>query len=136
MAALAERRIKAAPERTPHYHEHPQPTEERERKERERFASMSVAALVGTSRAMRLRPDLSARVREVQVPVLIHMGEWDDFLPCAERDHRLFEGSRYVLARRSGHNTAEWRPDAFVPTVTEFIADVEAGREVAGEFVL
>ena len=60
----------------------------------------------------------------------------DGFLPCAERDHRLFEGSRYVLARRSGHNTAEWRPDAFVPTVTEFIADVEAGREVAGEFVL
>ncbi len=136
MAALAERRIQAEPERNPHYNEHPIPAEERQRKERERFASMSVAALVGTSRAMRLRPDLSARVREVQVPVLIHMGEWDDFLPCAERDHRLFEGSRYVLARRSGHNTAEWRPDAFVPAVTEFIADVEAGREVAGELVL
>ncbi len=136
MAALAERSIQAAPERNPHYYEHPIPAEERERKQREKHAHMSIAALVGTSRAMRLRPDLGARVRDLQAPALVLMGEWDNFLPCAERDHRLFEGSRYVLVRRSHHNTSEWRPDAFVRAVTEFIADVEAGREVAGEFEL
>ena len=136
LAELAARRIQGNRERNPHYNEHPLPTDERERRERERHMRMSLPALLGTSRAMRLRPDLSGRIRDLRAPALVLVGEWDDFVPCAERDHRLIEGSRYVLVRRSAHGAYDWRPDAFVRAVTEFIADVEAGREVAGEFEL
>ena len=134
LAELAELRIQANREHDPHYYEYPEPLEVRERRDRECVTRMSLAAFIGTNRAMRLRPDLTARLPELQMPALVLVGEWDDFRPCAERDHRLIEGSRYVLARNSGHGTPSWRPDVFVRAVTEFIADVEAGRDVAGEF--
>ncbi len=67
------------------------------------------------------------------MPALVMVGEWDGFLPCAERDHQLIEGSRFVLVRRSGHSIDRWRPDVWAPTIAQFIADVEAGRDVAGE---
>lgn len=133
LAELAERRIRLNQELDPHYYDHPVPPEERDRKDRMRHARMSLAAFLGTARAIRLRPDLGGRLRDVRAPALVLAGEWDGFLPCAERDHRLIEGSRYVLVRRCAHASPDWRPDAFIPAVTEFIADVEAGREVAGE---
>lgn len=136
LAELAERRIKGSRNRDPHYDDHPMPAEERERNERDRHARMSLAAFQNTSRALRLRPDLSARIGDVRVPALILAGEWDDFRPCAERDHRLIEGSRFVLVRRCGHASPDWRTDAFVRAVTEFIADVEGGRDIAGELEL
>ena len=70
------------------------------------------------------------------MPALVIAGEWDGFFPCAERDHQLLEGSRFVRVHRCGHASPDWRPDAFLPAVTEFIADVEAGRDVAGEIEL
>jgi pimeloyl-ACP methyl ester carboxylesterase len=136
LAELAERRIQGSRNRDPHYNEHPMPAEERERTERDRLTRMSLSAFRNTSRALRLRPDLTERIRGVRVPALVLAGEWDDFLPCGERDHRLIDGSRYVLVKRCGHASPEWRTDAFVRAVTEFIADVEAGREVAGELEL
>ena len=136
LEALAERRIEASRSRDPHYADHPVPAEERERMERERHAGMSPACFQNTSRALRTRPDLATRIETVQAPTLVVAGEWDDFLPCAERDHRRIVGSRYVLVRRCGHASPDWRPDAFIRAVTEFIADVEAGRETAGEYEL
>ena len=134
LSELAELRIQASRERDPHYFDYPEPTEERERLDRERHTRIPLPVFIGTNRAIRSRPDLTARIRELHLPALVLVGEWDDFRPCAERDHRLIEGSRFVLARGSGHSTPSWRPDAFVRAVTEFIADVEAGRDVAGEF--
>jgi len=136
LAELAERIIEANRERDPHYFDYPEPVEQREQKDRDRHTSMSLAAFIGTNRAMRFRPDLTARIRELQAPALVLVGEWDDFLLCARRDHRLIQGSRFVLMRGSGHGTPGWRPDAFVRAVSEFVADVEAGRDVAGEFEL
>jgi 2-succinyl-6-hydroxy-2,4-cyclohexadiene-1-carboxylate synthase len=133
---LAELRIEADRKRDPHYFDYPEPIQERERKDRERHTRIPLPVFIGTNRAIRNRPDLTARTRELRLPALVLVGEWDDFRPCAERDHALIEGSRFVLVRRSGHGTPSWRPDAFVRAVTEFIADVEAGREVAGELEL
>ncbi|MEX1255343.1 MAG: alpha/beta hydrolase [Dehalococcoidia bacterium] len=136
LADLCERRIAYDAANDPHLHDHPDPLEERQAQERRRYARLSLHAFVGTVRAIHNRPDLTARIRELRMPALVIVGEWDGFRPCAERDHKLIEGSRFVLMRRAGHATDRWRQDAFVPTIARFVADVEAGRDVAGEFEL
>lgn len=136
LPALCERRIAYDMENDPHYYDHPEPAEERQARDRQRYAELSLHAFIGTNRAVRNRPDLTARVRELRMPTLVMVGEWDPFLPCAERDHQLIEGSRFVLVRRSGHGIDRWRPEVWAPTIAGFIADVEAGREVAGEYEL
>jgi 3-oxoadipate enol-lactonase len=134
LAELIERRMAYDRENDPHYFEFPEPLDVREGRDRTNYTNMTVPGYVASARAIRTRPDLGARIRELHMPVLVMAGEWDDFFPCAERDHRLIEGSRFVRVLRSGHSTDRWRPDVWAPTVAQFIADVEAGREVAGEF--
>lgn len=133
---LAEYRIEFNRERDPHFYDHPLPPEERDAKSRRQHARMSVGSFVGTARAIRFRPDLGARLRTLQLPALVLAGEWDEFFPGAERDHALLDGSRFVRVKRCAHASPDWRPDAFVRAVTEFVADVEAGRDVAGEIEL
>jgi len=136
LAELTEWRIAMSRELDEHYLDHPIPPEEREEKDRRRNARMSKAAFLGTTHAIRLRPDLTDRLQEVLVPALVLAGEWDRFLPCAERDHHLIDGSRFVLVHRCGHASPDWRPDAFIKAVTDFIADVERGCHVAEEIEL
>jgi len=135
LASIAERVIAHSRENDAHYFEFPEPVDPREARDRASYINMSMAAFTGTARAIRNRPDLTARVRGLQMPVLIMAGERDDFLPCAQRDHQLIERSRFVLVRRSGHSIDRWRPDVWAPTIAQFVADVEAGRDVAGELV-
>ncbi len=136
LAAFCERKIAFDANNDAHYLDHPQPPEEREARERERYAKLTIDAYIGTNRAIRNRPDLTARVRDLPMPALLMVGEWDGFRPCAERDHQLIEGSRFVLAERSGHSIDSWRPDVFAPEILRFLDDVGAGRPVAGEYVL
>lgn len=135
MATLAERRIEFALD-DEHYDEHPWAPDVRDAKERLNHERMSLHAFLGTSRAIRTRPDLTSRIAQLRVPALVVGGEWDDFFPCTERDHKLIEGSRFVRVRNCAHSSETWRPDAFIAAVTGFIEDVEAGRDVAGEVEL
>jgi pimeloyl-ACP methyl ester carboxylesterase len=136
LSDLCERRLVFDEANDPHYLDDPDPVEERKAKERRRYATISLPAFIGSVRAIRNRPDLTARLRELRMPALVIAGEWDGFLPCAERDHRLIEGSRFVMMRHSGHSTDRWRQDAWTPAVSRFLEDVEAGRDVAGELEL
>jgi len=131
---LIERRIEYDRENDPHYFEFPEPLDLREGRDRANHTNTTVPAYVASARAIRNRPDLGAVIRALQMPVLIMAGEWDDFYPCGERDHQLIEGSRFVRVLRSGHSTDRWRPDVWAPTIAQFIADVEAERDVAGAF--
>jgi 3-oxoadipate enol-lactonase len=133
LPALCERRLAYDVANDPHYYEHPESAEERQARDRAIYATLNLDTYIGTNRAIRNRPDLAVRIRGLHMPALVMVGEWDSFLPCAERDHRLIEGSRFVLVRRSGHSIDRWRPDVWAPTIAQFIADVEAGRDVAGE---
>lgn len=97
----------------------------------ERIKLMTVDGYLGAAHAIVHRPDLTQRIRSIQAPTLVMIGEWDDFLPCALRDHQLIPGSRLVLRRRCGHGSL-WRAETFVAEVLSFLEDVEAGRDVAG----
>jgi pimeloyl-ACP methyl ester carboxylesterase len=112
----------------PHYDVSPYSLED----DLERIKLMTVEGYVGAAHAILTRPDLSGRISEVPAPTLVMIGEWDDFLPCALRDHELIAGSRLVVRERCGHGS-RWRAETFVSEIREFLADVDAGRPVAGE---
>lgn len=98
----------------------------------DRIKLMTVEGYAGAAHAIVTRPDLSTRMSSVTAPTLVMIGEWDDFLPCALRDHETITGSRLVVRERCGHGS-RWRAETFVDEIRAFLADVDAGRAVAGE---
>jgi pimeloyl-ACP methyl ester carboxylesterase len=131
LATFIDRKIAYDRKNDAHYFEFPEPVDVREARERNLYSRLSIDAYAGTNRAIRKRPDLTAQVRELTMPTLVMTGEWDGFRPCAERDHMLIDGSRFVLARGSGHSIDRWRPDIWTPEILAFLNDVEAGKPVA-----
>jgi pimeloyl-ACP methyl ester carboxylesterase len=115
-------------ENDPHLDESPYSYED----DCERIKLMTPEGYIGAANAMATRPDLTDRVRAITAPTLIMAGEWDDFLPCALRDHRLIPGSRLVVRQRCAHGS-RWRLGTFIAEIEAFLDDVEAGRPVAGE---
>jgi pimeloyl-ACP methyl ester carboxylesterase len=112
----------------PHLDESPYPFEG----DFERIKLMTVPGYLGAAHAIATRPDLTARIPAITAPTLVMAGEWDDFLPCALRDHGLIPDSRLVVRKRCGHGSG-WRPETFVSEVVAFLDDVEAGRPLAGK---
>ena len=102
----------------------------------QKVEQMTVAGYVAAARAVRERPDLTARTPKITAPTLVSCGEWDLFYPCALRDHALIPSSRLVTIRGAAHSTPDYQPQLWKRAVFDFIADVEAGRDVAGEFEL
>jgi len=100
---------------------------------RQKLGMMTEAGYLAANRALRERPDLTSRTPAITAPTLVSCGEWDDFYPCAERDHALIPNSRLVTVRRAAHSTPDFRPKLWQRAVFEFIDDVEAGRDVRGE---
>jgi 3-oxoadipate enol-lactonase len=97
-----------------------------------RIAMMTVDGYVGAAKAILERSDLTGRISSIEAPTLFMIGEWDDFYPCAVRDHSLIPGSRLVVRGECTHGT-RWRLETFRSELESFLADVEAGRDVAGE---
>jgi pimeloyl-ACP methyl ester carboxylesterase len=101
----------------------------------ERLKLMAPEGYIGAARAIAERPDLTHRVSKISAPALVMIGEWDDFLPCATRDHELIPGSRLIIRKHCGHGS-RWRLETFVSEIEAFLDDVESGRPVAGERVV
>ena len=95
-----------------------------------RLKLMTPEGHIGAGRAIIERPDLRERVRAIVAPALVMIGAWDDFLPCAQRDHELIARSRLVVRERCAHGS-RWRGETFIAEIEDFLADVEAGRPVA-----
>ena len=90
---------------------------------------------IGAAHAIASRPNLTDRIPKITAPTLVMIGEWDDFLPCALRDHELIPGSRLVVRKECGHGS-RWRLKTFLSEIEAFLDDVEASRPVAGERVV
>jgi pimeloyl-ACP methyl ester carboxylesterase len=98
----------------------------------DRIQLMTPEGYIGAAQAIIDRPDLIGRLTSIRASVLVMVGEWDDFLPCALRDHELIPGSRLVIRKRCAHGS-RWRLDTFLQEVESFLDDVEAARPVAGQ---
>jgi pimeloyl-ACP methyl ester carboxylesterase len=102
-------------------------------KNRRKLEVMTDEGYIAAAIALRDRPDLTSRTPLITAPTLVSCGEWDDFYPCAERDHRLIRNSRLATIRGAAHSTPDYRPRLWKQAVFEFLGDVEAGRDVRGE---
>jgi pimeloyl-ACP methyl ester carboxylesterase len=97
---------------------------------------MSVDGYLGGSKAMQDWPGTLDRLHEISVPTLVLVGEQDNLLTASRAIHNTIAGSRFVLLRNCGHGSNIWRPDAFTAEVLDFLAAVDAGEPVEGEFVV
>ncbi|MEX2246354.1 MAG: alpha/beta fold hydrolase [Dehalococcoidia bacterium] len=97
---------------------------------------MSVDGLLGAGAALQQWSGSLDRLHEIRVPALVLVGDQDNLLEPSRIMHGKIAGSRFVLIRDSGHGTSVWRPEACAKGVVDFLADVDAGKPVAGEFVL
>jgi pimeloyl-ACP methyl ester carboxylesterase len=107
--------------------------EAQDAKNRQKLEVMTDEGYVAAAIALRDRPDLTTRTPLITSPTLVSCGEWDDFYPCAVRDHRLIRNSRLATIRGAAHSTPDYRPQLWKQAVFDFIDDVEAGRDVRGE---
>jgi len=103
---------------------------------RQKVECMTEEGFLAAARAMRERPDLTSRTPAITAPTLVSCGEWDLFYPGAVRDHRLIPNSRFVTIRGAAHSTPDYTPELWLRACAEFIADVEAGIDIRGEFIL
>jgi 3-oxoadipate enol-lactonase len=117
-----------AEQNDPHFADSPYTLEDNLR----RIKLMTPEGYLGAAQAIIDRPDLTGHVSSITAPTLVMIGAWDDFLPCARRDHGLIPGSRLVIRERCGHGS-RWRLDTFLAEVEHFLDDVEAARPIAGE---
>jgi pimeloyl-ACP methyl ester carboxylesterase len=102
----------------------------------ENMKKMSVDGYLGGSKAMQDWPGSLDRLHTIAVPTLVLAGEQDNLLAASQAIHGKIAGSRFVLLRNSGHGTNMWRPDAFIAEALDFLAAVDAGEPVDGEFVV
>ena len=94
--------------------------------------TLSPDGFLGAGRALWEQDDVLDRLPEIAAPALVLVGELDFLLDASKRMHEKLPGSRFSLIRGSGHGTAMWQPAKFTSAVLDFLADVEAGRAVAG----
>jgi len=97
---------------------------------------MSADGFLGAGRAIREQESVLERLGEVTAPTLILVGDQDPLLAPSRAMRERLPGSRFVLIKGSTHGTCVWGPDAFEKGVLDFLAAVDDGRPVAGEFEL
>jgi pimeloyl-ACP methyl ester carboxylesterase len=100
------------------------------------MAEMSVDGYLGGAKALQGWRGSLDRLSSITAPTLVLVGENDSLLAPSRAIHAKIAGSRFVLVRNAGHGTNMWRPHAFERATLDFLADVDAGRPVAGEYVV
>ena len=102
----------------------------------ENMKRMSVDGYLGGSKSIRDWGGSLERLHQITAPTLVLVGEQDHLLAASRAIHSKITGSRFVLLRNSGHGTNIWRSSAFIEETLEFLAAVDAGQPVDGEFVV
>ena len=98
----------------------------------QRLATMSADGFLGVARAAGEQESVLDRLGEIEAPTLILTGETDFFRGASERMKERMPAARFVLIQGSMHGTCLWQPEKFTGAVLDFLADVDAGRPVAG----
>jgi pimeloyl-ACP methyl ester carboxylesterase len=83
----------------------------------------SVQGIVGASQGMKVRPDSTPLLPEIQCPVLIIHGADDQLIPISEAQkmNQLIPNSRLVIIPDAGHLLNMEQPEKYNKAVREFI---------------
>lgn len=130
---LVERENRYRHDEDPHAGDSSQSLEEQDERNARKIKTMTAEGFIAANIALRTRPDLTARTPKIAAPTLVSCGEWDMFYPLAVRDHALIKSSRLATIRGAAHDSLNYRPQLWLRAASEFLADVEAGRDVRGE---
>ena len=98
----------------------------------QRVERLSPDGFLGVARAAGEAASVLDRLGEIAAPTLILTGDGDFFRGASEEMAERMPGARFVLINGSYHGTCLWQPEKFTSAVLDFLADVEAGRPVAG----
>ncbi|OGO49818.1 MAG: hypothetical protein A2148_07530 [Chloroflexi bacterium RBG_16_68_14] len=98
----------------------------------QRLQRMSVEGFIGGGRALADQQSVLERLSEIEAPTLILVGDQDLLLDPSKQMKERMPGARFVLIRGSSHGTCMWQPEKFTGAVLDFLAEVDAGRPVAG----
>jgi 3-oxoadipate enol-lactonase len=102
----------------------------------EGMRSMSVDGYLGGAHAMQTWRGTLDRLHTITAPTLVLVGEDDNLLGPSREIHRQIAGSRLVVLKHCTHGSNMWRPQPFIDATLAFLADVEAGKPVAGEITV
>ena len=87
------------------------------------IASTPVAGYVGCGRAI-VGMNLTARLKEINAPVLAIAGESDVALPGTRLIHEKIPGSKLVVLREAAHISNLEQPEAFNRALAEFLSSL------------
>jgi 3-oxoadipate enol-lactonase len=87
------------------------------------IASTAVAGYVGCCHAIP-KINLSARLKEIKIPILVLCGDLDPGTPpaMAEEIHRSAPGSKLVMIKQAAHLANVEQPEQFTRALQEFLA--------------
>jgi pimeloyl-ACP methyl ester carboxylesterase len=98
----------------------------------ERQNRMAPDGFLGVARAAGDASSVLERLGEITAPTLVLTGDSDFFRGASEEMSQRMPSCRFVTISNSWHGTCLWQPETFTSAVLDFLADVEAGRPVAG----
>lgn len=98
----------------------------------EGLGHMQLAGFLGAGRALSGQESVDGRLSEITAPTLILTGERDFMRGPSEEMKQRLPHARFVMIRDAYHGTCLWQPERFTAAVLDFLASVEAGRDVAG----
>ena len=99
---------------------------------RNRYAKLNLEGFLGAAHTRRSRPDLTERLGEIAVPVMLCDGDEDPGFCALEVMAHELPGARVVTFPGAGHGLPAQRPSEFNDVLQRFLADVEDGNAVAG----
>lgn len=101
-----------------------------------RFERLSTEGLLGAAYARRTRPDLSGRLPELSMPVMLVMG-MDDPVYCALAVMvQQLPAARQVIFRETGHGVPTLHPHDFSDALHQFFRDIQEGRPIVGQITV
>jgi 2-succinyl-6-hydroxy-2,4-cyclohexadiene-1-carboxylate synthase len=103
---------------------------------RQRYARMNTDGFLGAAFARRTRPDLSVRLGEIPVPVMLVAG-MDDPVYCALAVMvEALPRARQVIFRDTGHGVPSIHPSDFADALAQFFIDIQEGQQIARQITV
>lgn len=98
---------------------------------RNRYAAMDTEGYLGAAHARRTRPDLSTRLAELPIPVMLVAGMDDPVYSALPVMTEALPRARQVIFKDTGHGVPAIHPHDFSDALVRFFEDLQEGNPVA-----
>lgn len=103
---------------------------------RRRYAALNTDGFLGAAYARRTRPDLSLRLQELPIPVMLVAGMDDPVYSAMRVMTDALPRARQVVFRETGHGVPSIHPRDFSDALAQFFADIQGGAQIARQITV